>query len=73
MNFLCQNSLKIKEDKFHHLSKDMVLHSKYFFTDLLEESIVVSLRKIVHNGQKYGKNFNLGNLVIMAFLNPRLD
>ena len=45
MNFLCQNSLKIKEDKFHHLSKDMVLHSKYFFTDLLEESSCISSKK----------------------------
>ena len=56
MNFLCQNSLKIKEDKFHHLSKDMVLHSKYFL-QIFWRKVVVSLRKNVHNGQKYGKYF----------------
>ena len=56
MNFLCQNSLKIKEDKFHHLSKDMVLHSKYFFTDLFEESSCI-FEKMYTMAKNTEKNF----------------
>ena len=55
MNFLCQNSLKIKEDKFHHLSKRYGITFEILFYRSIE--VVVSLRKIVHNGQKYGKKF----------------